>query len=316
MKKLMNFKLNAIFSQYRIALLISTAFVSHFSSGFVNCTNLRNTFKSKITQNVSIIGKTDNRYAIPVFAKQVGKTELAVREEFIATVRIHCDNRVATANIVLKDNVIVTGAHIFYKDAESGKCNPILRKNKKCFIAPIISESEEGPQYQLDLPTLKVGTKCPNNAERSLDWAVVKLKKRVLPVTIGNKKIKIVPYPLYNDSINMLAHKPFLQVAADGLAEDKSIANICQGIIQNVVVETGARALATDCSNKPGNTGAANLVSEKNEVTGQIENQFAGLVANGTGSEHDFQPYSADNFTIGPSLDTAFRKAIMDAASK
>jgi hypothetical protein len=313
----MNF-VNSVFSQYRIALLIWTSLVPNFSSGFVNYSNLKQTLKRDVIKDVSIVGEKDIRYEISVFAQRVGKTELGVREEFIATVRIHCDNRVATANLVLKDNVMVTNAHIFYKDATSGDCTPIFRKNDKCFIAPIVSELEEGPQYQLDLPTLNVGTKCPNNAERSLDWAVVKLKNRVLPVVIGKKTIKMQPYALYNYSCtNTLVHRQLLQVAADGKlnASGQYVANICQGVIQAIWAEGGAQAIGTDCSHKPGNSGAANLISEKNDVTGQFENQFAGLAAHGSDAAHDYKPFSNVNFTYGPCLDKAFRKAIMDAAS-
>jgi hypothetical protein len=260
-RKPMKNKLNPAITSLFFLFLSSSAFALPCAPG------IRNGFYNDLKQNISIIGKFDNRESSADFGSHTGQTASEIRARFIATGRIHCADGFATANLVLKDDVLTTNAHVFYADAKSENCVPrTWSKNLgKCYFAPLLNDEDEGPKYEIDPKTLQVGTKCPNNMERSKDWAVVKLKKRVLPVMIENKKIEIKPYALFRGKINEFTNRSALQVAAAGKKNmnGKHLANICDGLIRGFDLEGGVNAIVSDCSSKPGNSGSGYIVSEK-----------------------------------------------------
>jgi hypothetical protein len=272
-----------------------------------------------LIKNISIIGKVDNREKLNDFANRSNKTPIEVRARFIASGRIYCGGNLATANLVLKDDVLATNAHIFYKDSDTPKnCIPMRRQTKNCYFTPLLDEIHEGPRYEIDLESLQVGTMCPNNAERSKDWAVVRLKKHVMPLMVSGQKIDIAPYAIFNKSSFELSKRSVLQVGAAGNLNDsnQSFANICEGQIHDIFPQGGVNALYTDCSAKPGDSGSAYIVRDRNEKSGLIEDQFVGMVAMGSDPDHDYLPFSHDNFTWGPVVDSSFKNAILKAASK
>jgi hypothetical protein len=306
--------MNTIFIRYRIVLFILAGPCASIALTPTKC-GLRNS----VIEKVSIIGPEDNRKSTEEFAQKIEhQTTLELKNRTIASVRIHCEG-IATANIVLKDDILVTAAHVFYADTKTPICKPKFVKDiRKCYVAPLINDKDEGPPYELDPSTLNVGTNCPNYRERGKDWAVIKLKRKILPVEIEGQKIEIKPYSLFDGDIKRIKFQRVLQVGAAGKKDTAGnlLGNIGQCAVARFM-EMDANAFRTDCSAKPGNSGSAYLLPNQiNKVTGQPEDQFVGMVAQTADSDRDYAPFGPDNYTYGPALTSDLKKAILDAGSQ
>jgi len=139
-------------------------------------------------QNVSYFydsGGNDPRKTYDEWARELAlKTEKSVSvdkiyEKHAATGRLMCPpDFPTTANLVIKNNVIVTAAHAFY--GEDGK--PRFDKPPRiCKFYVMKKSGDQDPEeiYEVDLSTLREGSKNPYKTKTELDWAVVKLKRPV-----------------------------------------------------------------------------------------------------------------------------------------
>jgi len=116
------------------------------------------------------------------WAKKSQKPVDAVYEKYAATGRLLCPPGFpTTANLVIKNDVIVGAAHAFYD--ENGKAR--FEKPPKVCKFHVMKKSGDqdwNEIYDVDLSTLQVGTKNWHKQSPDLDWAVVKLKKPVKDV--------------------------------------------------------------------------------------------------------------------------------------
>jgi len=116
------------------------------------------------------------------WAKKSQKPVDAVYERYAATGRLVCPpDFPTTANLVMKNNVIVTAAHSFYDEQGNAR---FKKSPYTCKFYVMKKPGDQDPKeiYEVDLSTLKEGAKDWKRQGEDSDWAVVKLIKPVLGV--------------------------------------------------------------------------------------------------------------------------------------
>jgi len=148
-------------------------------------------------------------------AKDTGKSVDSVYQKYAATGRLLCPpGSPTTASLVLKNDVIVTAAHAFY-DKEG---QPKFKKSPhKCQFYVMRKSGRLGPNdeylgrqdpddvYEVDLSSLEQGEKKrSNDSDGGKDWAVAKLRRKVVgvePYPI-DAQIESKPFPIEGDSVS------------------------------------------------------------------------------------------------------------------
>jgi len=116
------------------------------------------------------------------WAKKSQKPVDAVYEKYAATGRLVCPPVFpTTANLVIKNDVIVTTAHSFYDEKGEArfKTSPYTCK---FYVMKKPGDQDPNEIYEVDLSTLEVGKKNGKQFNDRDDWAVAKLKRKVVGV--------------------------------------------------------------------------------------------------------------------------------------
>jgi len=210
-----------------------------------------------------LVGKDDRR-TIQQYADQNGLKESEVQTMFAATGQIDCPWTVASANLIVKNNLIAANAHVLYDRKGVAKGDP-----RRCRV---VFETSEGRQIANLTSTHIAGhTELEERTTSAQDWVVVQLAGPVAHVK---------PYPISYDR-SPIAPKArsqhdrqwHVQVVAAGHgdwptpngASPNQIKSISDCTIRGVtwprheLNRDGVRTLRSDCDAGPGASGGAYL---------------------------------------------------------
>lgn len=203
------------------------------------------------------------RYLQNEYAKKEGLSARQAEALFGATGALDCGNGHGSGNLVVKNDILVTSAHILW---DPDTCEPV-EPAEGCVFMTIV----DGKETQFAVKSLiSTGFKCPDrHPAPNDDWAIFKLSKP------APKKIK--PYVI-GDALKMQKDDPVL--AVNGGNADMFEKSTRTG--KNRMAKTFAacnwgvpidRVIATNCSATFGSSGSALLNSQR---------EFVGLADNST----------------------------------
>jgi hypothetical protein len=238
---------------------------------------------SSDAQNVArglIIGKDDNRLTLEEYGKKHGLSEEQVRAKFWATGRLICAGHVdATAQLTLKNNIITTAAHAFFKEPEYGCTQPVDLTS--CVFR---TSFEDVPR---DFPVKRLiasGDSCPG-ANAGTDWAIAELDSSVTGIT---------PYSVLTpekaarvDLVGSTVTQP------SGFHADRCSSTSCPLLVTECrlrdLISSDTPSYRMDCSEGAGASGGAMLIPHGDSyVVLSLFVRFDPYAKN-------YQPYSKDS---------------------
>jgi hypothetical protein len=128
---------------------------------------------------VAVYGDHDHRLNEADFAASVGESRQTIHDRYAATGTITCGNYEGTAEVTVKNDTIVTVAHMFYSGFTCNTGDSVSAD--RCVFSYTNSDGT--------LSTKKVkkkfddGYKCPGTPDPKQDWAVLKLESPADGVT-------------------------------------------------------------------------------------------------------------------------------------
>jgi len=199
-----------------------------------------------------------------------------------ATGLVRCGGRVGTAQLVLRNDLIITAAHVLF--GSSGA-------HGDCVFVPRMGSGEA---IAIDPASIRAGSQTPLSHTATSDWAVARL---VAPVTAAT------PYVLAAQTSSLGA---VTMCAAGNGAPTAFGAENCTIRSVTKTAADGVRELAIDCSGSPGGSGGA-IISENGAVTGIY-------IGDRSTNPSAVQPYSKTHYNFGITIEGAFRRALLAAA--
>lgn len=210
-----------------------------------------------------LVGENDRR-TLQQYADQIDVAKSEVQTMFAATGRIECPWTIASANLVVKNNLIATNAHVLLDRKGVAKGDPQL--------CQVVFETSEGRQTIELSSTLIAGhTELEERATSAQDWAVVQLARPVEGVK--PYKISYDSSPIAPKSRSQFDRQWHVQVVAAGHgdwptengASPNRVKSISDCTIRGItwpnheLNRDGVRALRSDCDTGPGASGGAYL---------------------------------------------------------
>ncbi len=183
---------------------------------------------------------------------------------FAATGRIDCPWTVASANLVVKDNLIATNAHVLYDRMGVAKGDP-----RRCSV---VFETSEGLQVvELSSTHIAGHTELEERRTSAQDWVVVQLARpvaHVKPYTISYDISPIAPRSRsqhdrqWQVQVVAAGHRDWPTANGASPGRTKSISDCTiRGVTwpNHELNRDGVRALRSDCDAGPGASGGAYL---------------------------------------------------------
>lgn len=231
------------------------------------------------------------------YAKSIGKTTEEVYKKFSATGLIICGHEGATANVVLRNDVVLTVAHMFYDE----KCQPIIDDFSKCYFRTRPLPGQKAKYIDLDVNSMIFGEKCSLNA--SFDWVALKLKQPVpdvKPYRIGRKCMLTENMKVFN-----------IAYYHSGFGDPKDPPPAVQ--VCNVTTRgfTGrvTGGFLSDCNSAKGASGSAITCGDESDL------YITGMLSMGNDPSYDYKPYDEfKNATIITDVSGDSVRAVVDLA--
>lgn len=215
-------------------------------------------------QDFPILVGEDDRRTLQQYADQTGLAKSEVQKMFAATGRIECPWTVASANLIVKSNLIATNAHVLFERKGVAKGDP-----QRC---KVVFETSEGQQTVELSSTLITGhTKLEERTTSAQDWVVVQLAKPVedvKPYPISYDRSPIAPRSRsqhdrqWNVQVVAAGHGDWPTANGASPNQIKSISGCTiKGITwpNHELNRDSVRALRSDCDAGPGASGGAYL---------------------------------------------------------
>jgi hypothetical protein len=240
---------------------------------------------------VVVFGKNSRR-SIEDFAAEQKLDPAELRNRFAGSGLIECGDAHGAGQLTIASNLITTAAHVFFN--EKG-----IPRAKTCFF----SMDRHGKEIKvpIDLSSIVAGSTNPYAVAAVHDWAVARLVHPVDGVT---------PYGL-----------------AEGAAKNMPVAFVARGHIdwgggrklsmekcrlrdQLTAGEEGTREFSFDCETGDGASGGAVIMGPAKPAIGAI------LVGWRSNKPFSSAPFSRSHYNFAVTIEGAFRKAVMTAASK
>lgn len=245
---------------------------------------------AKVTPIV-VFGKNSRR-SVEEFAvtNQLDPNEL--KDRFTASGLVECGVAHGAGQLTLADDVVTTAAHVFFDErgvARAKSCSFVIESGRKQVRVPI------------DLSSIVAGSKDPYAIAAVNDWAVAKLTRPIVGVT---------PYSLAG------AAKPDTRVGfvARGHIDwgngRKLSMEKCQLHDQTSVGPEGTREFSFDCETGDGASGGAVVTDDLAPAIGAI------LVGWRSNKPFRSAPFSRTHYNFVVTIEGAFKKAVVAAASK
>ncbi len=140
-------------------------------------------------QNFPILVGENDRRTLRQYADQTGVAKSEIHAMFAATGRIECPWTIASANLIVANNLIATNAHVLFDRNGVAKGDP-----QRC---KVVFKTSEGRQTVELSSTLIAGhTELEQRNTSAQDWVVAQLARPVedvKPYTISYDKSPIAP---------------------------------------------------------------------------------------------------------------------------
>jgi hypothetical protein len=198
-----------------------------------------------------------------------------------ATGLVRCGNTVGTAQLVLRRDIIVTAAHVFFGAGGHGDCVFVPRMGS-------------GESIAIDSASIRAGSHAPLSQAATSDWAVARL---VAPVPTAT------PYVLAAQASQLGAVT--LCAAGNGGPTQFGAENCTVRSVIKTAAD-GVRELAIDCSGSPGGSGGA-VIGTNGAIAGIY-------VGDRSTNPSEAQPFSKTHYNFAITIEGAFRRALLAEA--
>jgi len=196
-----------------------------------------------------------------------------------ATGLVRCGNRVGTAQLVLRRDIIVTAAHV------------LVGAGGECVFVPRMGSGES---IAIQTATIRAGSRSPLSQAATSDWAVARLAAPVPSAT---------PYALAAQAPQVGA---VTMCAAGNGGPTQFGAENCTVRSVTKTAGDGVRELAIDCSGSPGGSGGA-IINQSGAIAGIY-------VGDRSTNPGEAQPYSKTHYNFAITIEGAFRRAVFAVA--
>jgi trypsin-like peptidase len=223
-----------------------------------------------LLHQVAVYGDHDHRLNEADFAASVGESKQTIHDRYAATGTITCGNYEGTAELAVRNDTIVTAAHMFY---DGFSCNPSGPADKCVFSYTKSSGASRTIKVNR---MLDIGFKCPGTPDPRTDWAVLKLESPADGVTPyqlearlpkgsddGSRVVYAAPYqakpkPAKGFSVVFVAHSMdfYIKDASNRKILPKHF-QICE--VRNVDSVFEPVYYTGDCDSAPGSSGGGIL---------------------------------------------------------
>ncbi|HMF05603.1 MAG TPA: trypsin-like peptidase domain-containing protein [Methylocella sp.] len=244
----------------------------------------------KITP-VVVFGKNSRR-TVDEFAAEQKLDAAELRTRFAGSGLIECGDAHGAGQLTLSNNLVTTAAHVFFN--EKG-----VRRAKTCFFS--MDRHGKEVKVPVDLGSIVAGSTNPYAIAAVHDWAVARLVHPVEGVTPYALADRATP----NTPVEFVARGHIDWGEGRKLSMEK-----CRLRDQLTAGEEGTREFSFDCETGDGASGGALFMRADKPAIGAI------LV--GWRSYRPFKPapFSQSHYNFAVTIEGAFRKAIMSAATK
>jgi hypothetical protein len=240
---------------------------------------------------IVLFGKNSRR-EVDDFAARNRLDSKELKERYTASGLVECGMAHGAGQLTLADDVVTTAAHVFFDEhgvPRAKSCTFVLESGRKQVKVPI------------DLGSIVAGSKDPYAIAAVNDWAVAKLTRPIVGVT---------PYTLAG------AAKPNTQVSfvarghIDWGEGRKLSMERCMLHDQLTVGPEGTREVSFDCETGDGASGGAVVTDDGAPAIGAI------LVGWRSNKPFRSAPFSQTHYNFVVTIEGAFKKAVVAAASK
>jgi len=259
----------------------------------------------------------DDRMTVIEYAKKKKLLVKEAEEMFAATGKFNCPWVVATANLIVKNDIIVTNAHVFLNRKGQRKGNL-----SQCrFIA---KSGHKENKFRISSEYLAGHSKSEVRSKSAQDWIVFRLRDSVagiVPYSLASPVNPLAPNHQAESKIpwkvTVIAARHNDWPVSNGkvIRDTKSISNCT---VRDVswpglnLTHKGVNELRSDCDAAPGSSGGAYLYGSSKKLT--LVGLITGLGLNAKLGRHKY--HLAEHSARGVLLNGAFLKAVQNMASK
>jgi hypothetical protein len=240
---------------------------------------------------VVVFGKNSRR-SIDEFAAEQKLDAAELRTRFAGSGLIECGDAHGAGQLTLSNNLVTTAAHVFFN--EKG-----VRRAKTCFF----SMDRQGKEVKvpIELGSIVAGSTNPYAVAAVHDWAVARLTNPVEGVT---------PYALADGATRNTPVEFVARGHIDWGGGRKLSLEKCRLRDQLTAGEEGTREFSFDCETGDGASGGALVMQPNKPAIGAI------LVGWRSNKPFSAAPFSRSHYNFAVTIEGAFRKAVMSAATK
>jgi hypothetical protein len=240
---------------------------------------------------VVVFGKNSRR-SVEDFAAQQKLDAAELRTRFAASGLIECGDAHGAGQLTLANDLVTTAAHVFYDEKGAPRA-------KTCFFS--IETHGKQVRVPIDLGSITAGSKNPYAIEAVHDWAVARLTHPIDGVT---------PFSLADSETSNMPVEFVARGHIDWGDGRKLSMEKCLLHDQLSIGAEGTREFSFDCETGDGASGGA-VVTEANKPT-------IGAILVGWRSNKPFRsaPFSKTHYNFAVTIEGAFKKAVVAAASK
>jgi len=296
-------------------IIVGSIIIFHLAGVIFSTNSIANTLNISREKLPILVGEDDRR-TVRQYAEDRQLSVASVDQMFAASGQLNCPWITATANLVVKNNVVVTNAHVLLdrKGRQKGKlskCKFVTKVNGKKYIVRLSNDYAAGH------------SKSEPRKLSAQDWMVVRLAKNVPNVT---------PYPIIYPKnpmapLNQGTSKKVWDVIVIAARHGdwpkqngrklKDIKSIGECKVRDItwpginLTHKGVRALRSDCDSGPGSSGGAYLLDHfgKQSLVGLI----TGLALSAKVGRHEYELGKHD--AHGVLLSGAFLNAVEEMAA-
>ncbi len=240
---------------------------------------------------VVVFGKNSRR-TVEEFATEQKLDAAELRTRFAGSGLIECGDAHGAGQLTLSNNLVTTAAHVFFN--EKG-----VRRAKTCFF----SMDRHGKEIKvpIDLGSIVAGSTDPYAIAAVHDWAVARLAHPIEGVT---------PYAIAEGAARNTPVEFVARGAIDWGDGRKLSMEKCRLHDQLTAGEEGTREFSFDCETGDGASGGALIMRSDKPAIGAI------LVGWRSNKPFSTAPFSRSHYNFAVTVEGAFRKAILSAATK
>jgi hypothetical protein len=224
---------------------------------------------------------TDRRISPEDWARRNGdKSNIA--ERYGATGLVRCGGAVGTAQLILRNDIIITAAHVLIgTSGQRASCT--------------FQSAAGGAPVAIDPGSIRAGSQSPLSEPATRDWAVARLTRPIENAT---------PYGLAR-----AGGKPggVFMYAGGNKRADRMGAEQCKARGMLATSPEGVREFAIDCNAAPGSSGAALTVGHK------VVGIYVGYRSIDPARA---QAFSATHYNFAITVEGPFRRAVLAAAAR